>query len=44
MEALRETPFWDTYFEVVDVRVGVESGYARNYGVNPLATIEVQNG
>jgi len=39
VEALRETPFWDTYFEVVDLLVGVENGYARNYGVDPLATI-----
>ena len=41
VEALRESPFWDTYFEVVDLLVGVENGYARNYGVDPLATIEV---
>jgi hypothetical protein len=41
VEALRETPFWDTYFEVVDLLVGVENGYARNYGVDPLATVSV---
>ncbi|WP_086661441.1 darcynin family protein [Lentzea kentuckyensis] len=41
IEALRETPFWDTYFEVVDLLVGVENGYARNYGVDPLATVSV---
>ncbi|WP_330271857.1 darcynin [Lentzea sp. NBC_00516] len=41
VEALRETPFWDTYFEVVDLLVGVENGYARNYGVEPFTTTEV---
>ena len=40
VEALRETPFWDTYFEVVDLLVGVENGYALNYGVDPLATVD----
>ncbi|KJK42608.1 darcynin [Lentzea aerocolonigenes] len=39
VEALRETPFWDTYFEVVELLVGVENGYALNYGVDPLATV-----
>lgn len=41
VDALRETPFWDTYFDVLDLLVGVENGYARNYGVDPLATVEV---
>src|SRR4051794_27764360 len=27
IEALRETPFWDHYFDVVDILVGVENGY-----------------
>ncbi|MEU5688908.1 darcynin family protein [Streptomyces venezuelae] len=39
IDALRETPFWDRYFEVVDLIVGTENGYARNYGVEPVATI-----
>ncbi|MFI6333560.1 darcynin family protein [Streptomyces sp. NPDC050535] len=39
VDALRETPFWDRYFEVVDLLVGVENGYARTYGFDPLATI-----
>ncbi|MGW6726843.1 darcynin family protein [Nocardia sp. NPDC055029] len=30
---------WDRYFEVVDLLVGTENGYARNYGLEPLATI-----
>jgi hypothetical protein len=39
IDALRETPFWDRYFEVVDVLVGTENGYARTYGLDPVATI-----
>ncbi|MGW5718441.1 darcynin family protein [Amycolatopsis sp. NPDC003865] len=39
VEALRETPFWDRWFEVAEILVGVENGYARNYGVDAVATI-----
>jgi len=39
VDALRETPFWDRYFEIVDLLVGTENGYARTYGVDPVATI-----
>ncbi|GII61021.1 darcynin [Sphaerisporangium krabiense] len=39
IEALRDTSFWDRYFEVVDLLVGVENAYARN-GLDDLATIE----
>ncbi|GAB3165365.1 darcynin family protein [Amycolatopsis sp. NPDC004378] len=39
IEALRETPFWDRYFEIVEILVGVENGYAKNYGVPAVATI-----
>lgn len=39
VEALRETPFWDTYFDVVELLVGVENGYAKNYGLDPFATV-----
>ncbi|SES45758.1 darcynin family protein [Actinokineospora terrae] len=39
IDALRETPFWDRYFDVVDLLVGVENGYARNYGVDAVTTI-----
>ncbi|MGW4399360.1 darcynin family protein [Amycolatopsis nivea] len=39
IDALRETPFWDRYFEIVDLLVGTENGYARTYGLDPLATI-----
>ncbi len=36
VEELRETPFWDTYFEVVDIVPAVENGYARHYGVEAV--------
>jgi len=39
VEALRETPFWDRYFDVVEILVGVENGYAKNYGLDTHATI-----
>ncbi|MGW6023430.1 darcynin family protein [Streptomyces sp. NPDC055099] len=39
IDALRETPFWERYFEVVDLLVGAENGYARTYGLDPVATI-----
>ncbi|TWB35881.1 darcynin family protein [Nitrospirillum pindoramense] len=37
VEALRETPFWDRYFQIVDILAGVENAYANNYGRAPLA-------
>ncbi|MFQ6330655.1 darcynin family protein [Nocardia sp. CWNU-33] len=39
IDALRETPFWDRYFEVIDLLVGTENGYARTYGLEPVAAI-----
>lgn len=39
IDALRETPFWDRYFEVVDILVGTENGYARAYGIDPVASV-----
>ncbi|NDZ77113.1 darcynin [Streptomyces sp. SID10853] len=39
IDALRETPFWERYFEVVDLLVGTENGYARTYGLDPVATV-----
>ncbi|MEU1031558.1 darcynin family protein [Streptomyces mirabilis] len=39
IDALRETPFWDRYFEVIDLLVATENGYARTYGLEPVATI-----
>ena len=41
IEALRETPFWDRYFTIVDLLVGTENGYARNYDLDTIATINV---
>ncbi|MGK3208419.1 darcynin family protein [Amycolatopsis sp. MEPSY49] len=39
VDALRETPFWDRWFEVAEILVGVENGYARSYGVDAVASI-----
>jgi hypothetical protein len=39
IEALRETPFWDHYFDVVEILVGVENGYAKHYGTATPTTI-----
>jgi len=41
IEALRETSFWDKYFEVVDLLVGVENAYATNYGLDTYASVDV---
>ncbi|WP_368857284.1 darcynin family protein [Actinoplanes ianthinogenes] len=38
---MRETPFWDRYFTIVDLLVGVENGYARNYDLDAAATVNV---
>lgn len=32
VEDLRETEFWDSYFEVKDVLLSVENAYAHHYG------------
>ncbi len=36
VEDLRETLFWDTYFEVVEIIPAIENAYARHYGVEPV--------
>ena len=41
VEALRDTPFWDRYFEVVEILVGVENGYVKNHGLEAVATVDV---
>ncbi|MFD4909412.1 darcynin family protein [Kitasatospora purpeofusca] len=41
VDALRETPFWDRWFDVVELLVGTENGYARTYGLDPVATVTV---
>lgn len=30
VEDLRETPFWDRYFSIVEILAGVENAYAKN--------------
>ncbi|AWV02107.1 darcynin [Burkholderia sp. JP2-270] len=37
VEALRETPFWDRYFDIVEILPGVENAYASNYGEAALS-------
>jgi hypothetical protein len=37
VEDLRETPFWDRYFQIVEILTGVEHAYARNYNERPLS-------
>ncbi|TXN58851.1 darcynin family protein [Methylobacterium sp. WL6] len=36
VEAIRETPFWDRYFEIVDILPGIENAYATHYGREPI--------
>ncbi|MFJ4619489.1 darcynin family protein [Streptomyces sp. NPDC088812] len=40
VEALRETPFWDRYFRVEEILIGVENAYANNYGREAILTVE----
>ncbi len=35
-ERLRETPFWDRWFEIVEILPAVENAYADNYGRQPI--------
>jgi Darcynin, domain of unknown function len=37
VEDLRETPFWDRYFSIVEILPGVENAYANNYGQAALS-------
>jgi hypothetical protein len=36
VEQLRETLFWDTYFEVIDIIASIENAYSLHYDVAPL--------
>lgn len=36
VERLRETPFWDEWFEIVDILPSVENAYADNYDERPV--------
>ncbi len=38
IEGLRETPFWDFYFDIVEIIPSVENAYAQNYG-RPVITV-----
>jgi chlorite dismutase len=35
VEELRETRFWDTYFEIVRIVASIENAYAHHYDVAP---------
>ncbi len=37
VEHLRETAFWGTYFEVLDILPGIEDGYADHYHVEKIS-------
>lgn len=37
VEDLRETPFWDRYFQILEILPGVENAYAKNYDRAALA-------
>lgn len=37
IEKLRETRFWDTYFEVIDIIPAIEDAYANFYKVAPIS-------
>ena len=36
IEGIRETLFWDHYFEVLEILPGIENGYAEHYEVAPF--------
>ena len=36
-EDLRETPFWDGYFDVVEILTGIENAYADKYNQRALS-------
>ena len=38
VEALRESAFWDNYFDIVEIIPSVENGYAAHYGVAPIGS------
>ena len=38
IKGLRDTPFWDHYFEVLEVIPAVEDAYATHYGIAPLTS------
>lgn len=36
-EDLRETPFWDGYFDILEILTGIENAYAQNYNERALS-------
>jgi hypothetical protein len=38
VEELRETNFWDGYFEVVEIISSIENAFELHYGENPVAS------
>jgi Darcynin, domain of unknown function len=36
VEALRETAFWGTYFDVIEIVPTIENAYATHYDVKPI--------
>jgi hypothetical protein len=40
VEELRETLFWGTYFEIVEIIPAIENAYALFYQVEPLSSVE----
>jgi hypothetical protein len=36
VELLRESPFWDTYFEIKEIIPSIENAYADHYDVKPF--------
>jgi len=36
VDDLRDTPFWDRYFQIVEILPGVENAYAKNSRREPL--------
>ncbi len=39
IKKLRDTLFWDHYFDVIEIIPGVEDGYADYYGIDPLTRV-----
>ena len=37
VDKLRETLFWDTYFEVIEIVPSIENAYAIHHGVAPIS-------
>jgi hypothetical protein len=38
IEALRESRFWGTYFDIIEIIPAIENAYARHYAVKPVGS------